>query len=312
MHVALYIRDRLPVPKYGGTQRIALYLARGLAAAGHRVSLLAHPGSVVPEARVVSVPRTGAKDPPADIRPWLAEGVEILLAFAPLGADPGVPWIRSLHGNRRPGVVGLPNTLYLSRDHATRHGAEAFVYNGIDLAEFRFQPAKSDYDLFLGRLHRIKGYDWAIAGTRRTGRRLVVAGGWRPSLRPGLRYVGEVGGERKTELLAGAACLWMPARWDEPFGLTLVEAMASGTPVLGTRRGALPEIVAPSVGALGDTLEELVALRPEVDRIDPAACRAWAERHFSHQVMAGEYVRMFLAFLATGRLPPGRTLAERT
>jgi glycosyltransferase involved in cell wall biosynthesis len=312
MHVALYIRDRLPVVKYGGTQRIALYLARGLAAAGHQVSLLAHPGSVVPEARLVFVPRARDHDPPADLRPWLPRGIEILLAFSPLGPDPGVPWIRSLHGNRRPGAIGSVNTLYLSRDHATRHGAEAFVYNGIDLAEFRFEAAKSGYDLFLGRLHRIKGYDWAIAGARRTGRRLVVAGGWRPSLRPGLRYVGEVGGERKAALLSGAACLWMPARWDEPFGLTLVEAMASGTPVLGTRRGALPEIVSSSVGALGDTLDELVALRPEIDRIDPAACRAWVTRHFSHHVMADEYVRTFRTFVATGRLPAGRTLAERS
>lgn len=311
MHVALYLRDRLPVPKYGGTQRIALYLARGLAAAGHRVSLLAHPGTAVPEATVIEVPRASAKAPPADLRPWLPAGVEILLAFAPLGADPGVPWIRSLHGNRRPGVVGSPNTLYLSRDHATRHGAAAFVYNGIDLSEFRFKPIKSDYDLFLGRLHRIKGYHWAIAGARRTGHRLVVAGGWRLSFRPGLRYVGQVGGARKAELLAGAACLWMPALWDEPFGLTLIEAMASGTPVLGTRRGALPEIVASPVGVLGDTLDELVALRPAIERVDPETCRAWVAQHFSHQVMAEEYVRMFRAYLAAGVLPAGRTLADR-
>jgi glycosyltransferase involved in cell wall biosynthesis len=121
-----------------------------------------------------------------------------------------------------------------------------------------------------------------------------------------VRYVGQVGGERKAGLLAEAACLWMPALWDEPFGLTLIEATASGTPVLGTRRGALPEIVAPGVGALGDTLDELVALRPALDRIDPSVCRAWVERHFTHHVMAAEYVRMFRGFLGTGELPAGR------
>jgi glycosyltransferase involved in cell wall biosynthesis len=310
MHIALYLRDRLPVPKYGGTQRIALYLARGLAAAGHRVTLLAYPGTDVPEASVVAIPRERAAAA-ADLRPWLPPGLDILLAFAPLGADPGVPWIRSLHGNRRPGVVGSPNTLYLSRDHAARHGATAFVYNGIDLAEFRFQATTSGYDLFLGRLPRIKGYRWAIEGARRTGHRLVVAGGWRPSLRRGLRYVGQVGGARKADLLADAACLWMPALWDEPFGLTLIEAMASGTPVLGTRRGALPEIVAPTVGALGDTLDELVALRPAIAGIDPAHCRDWVERHFSHHVMAAGYIRMFREYLATGVLPAGRPLADR-
>ena len=309
MHVALYIRDRLPVREYGGTQRIAVYLARGLAEAGHRVTLLALPGSRVPEASVVELPHPRRGDPPPDVRPRVPPGAEILLAFSPVAAPADLPWIRSLHGNRRPGTINAPNTLYLSRDHATRHGSSAFVYNGIDLSEFRFSPGKRGYDLFLGRLHRAKGYRWAIDGARRSGRRMLLAGGWRPSFRRGVRYVGSVGGQQKAELLAGADCLWMPALWDEPFGLTLIEAMASGTPVLGTRRGALPEIVTPEAGALGDTLDELVALRPGLGRIDPAACRARVERHFTHRAMAEEYLRMFRAYVAAGALPPGRTIA---
>jgi glycosyltransferase involved in cell wall biosynthesis len=137
---------------------------------------------------------------------------------------------------------------------------------------------------------------------------MLLAGGWRPSLSRYVRYVGKVGGARKAELLAGARALWMPALWDEPFGLTLIEALVSGTPVLGTRRGALPEIVSPQVGALGDTLDELVELRPRLDRIDAEACRAHVERHFTHHVMAEGYVRMFRAYLATGELPEGRLL----
>jgi glycosyltransferase involved in cell wall biosynthesis len=307
MHVALYIRDRLPVAKYGGTQRVAVYLARGLANAGHRVTLLAHAGTRVREASVVELPRTPDGTPPPDLRRWMPQGVDLLLAYSPVAATLDVPWIRSLHGNRKPGTVNASNTLYLSHDHAARHGGSAFVYNGIDLSEFRFEARKADYDLFLGRLHRVKGYRWALEGARRSGRRLVLAGGWRPSLRRKVRYVGEVGGKRKADLLAGAACLWMPALWDEPFGLTLVEAMASGTPVLGTRRGALPEIVSPEVGVLADTLDELVSSRANLERIDPYACRARVERHFSHQVMAAEYVRMFRGYLGTGVLPEGRT-----
>ena len=134
----------------------------------------------------------------------------------------------------------------------------------------------------------------------------MVAGGWRLSLRPGLRYVGAVGGPRKAELLANADCLWMPALWDEPFGLTLVEAMMSGTPVLGTRRGALPEIVSPDAGALADTFGELVELRSSIEHHDPAACRSRAETWFTHIRMAEEYVRMYQRFLAEHQLPAGR------
>jgi glycosyltransferase involved in cell wall biosynthesis len=98
----------------------------------------------------------------------------------------------------------------------------------------------------------------------------------------------------------------MPALWDEPFGLTLIEAMMSGTPVLGTRRGALPEIISSEVGALGDTLDELVELRSRIESCKPEACRERAERWFSHTAMALEYLRMYQHFMSTRELPPGR------
>jgi len=219
------------------------------------------------------------------------------------------PFVQTLHGNLDAAEPVPPNTIFLSRDHARRHGREVFVYNGLDPRDYVFRSAKGDYDLFLGRLHRAKGYRWAIAGARRGRRRLLVAGGWRPTLRPGIRFVGSVGGGRKADLLAGARCLWMPALWDEPFGLTSIEALLSGTPVLATRRGALPEVVTPEVGALGDTLDELVAAAATIHTRDPAACRARAERHFTHIVMAKEYVRMYRALLETGELPPRVTAA---
>jgi glycosyltransferase involved in cell wall biosynthesis len=212
----------------------------------------------------------------------------------------------TLHGNLGPGREPPPNTIFVSADHARRHGGSAFVYNGVDPSEFVFRAIKADYDLFLGRLHSVKGYRWAVEGAKRAGRRLVVAGGWRPAFRRGLRFVGSVDGSRKAELLADAACLWMPALWDEPFGLTLVEAMMSGTPVLGTRRGALPEIVSEEAGALGDTLEDLVRLRASIDHRDPQACRSYAERRFTHVRMAEEYVRMYQEYITTHMLPPGR------
>ena len=287
---------------------MVVWLARGLAAAGDRVTLIAGHGSRVFEATVISVAVDAARGPAFDIRPLLPPGLDILVTYAPLRVKPDHPWLRVLPGNRKPGVKAAPNIIYLSRDHARRHGSETFVYNGLDPAEFQFRRDKDDYDLFLGRLHASKGYRWAVAGAKRLRRRLLLAGGWRPSLSRYVKYVGSVGGTRKAELLAGAGALWMPALWDEPFGITLIEAMVSGTPVLGTRRGSLPEIVSPDVGALGDTLDELVELRARLDAMAPEACRTHVERHFTHHVMAEGYLQMFRAYLATGVLPEGKLL----
>jgi len=186
------------------------------------------------------------------VRSHVPAGAEILHAHYVVARPPaGVAFVQTLHGNLAAGEALPPNTVFLSWNHAVRHGATTFAYNGLDPANFTFRAQKDDYDLFIGRLHTVKGYGWAIEAAKRTGRRLIVAGGWRPSFRRRIHYAGEVNSTRKGELLAGARCVWMPALWEEPFGLTLIEALFSGTPVVGTRRGALPEIVTPEVGALG-------------------------------------------------------------
>jgi glycosyltransferase involved in cell wall biosynthesis len=306
MHLALYFWDRLPVSGYGGTQRAVVWLARGLAELGHEVTLIAGIGTRVPEARVVEVDLDAVRRPGFDIAPFLPPGVDLLYGFAPVPGTPPVPYIRRLAGNWRAGKIAPPNTLFLSANHAARHGGRSWVYNGVDPSEFVFRSAKDRFDLFLGRLHSVKGHRLAIDGTRRLDRRLVVAGGWRPSFPwSRVRYHRTVGGTRKAQLLAAARCLWMPAQWHEPFGLTLIEALVSGTPVIGTHFGSLPEIIRPSVGGLGDTLEELVEVARSIERVDPAACRARVERYFSHRTMAEGYLRVARHYLESGALPTG-------
>jgi len=306
MHIAVFSHYRLPVKGYGGTERVVMALVRAFAVLGHRVTLVAAPGTRVREATVVEVPPATLTDADVDLARFLPPGADILHAFFPLKRSPSHPFVQTLEGVLREGTPVPPNNIFVSRDHARRSGREVFVYNGLDPSDFLFQAVKQDYDLFLGRLHRAKGYRWAIEGAKRSGRRLLLAGGWRPSLRKNIRFVGEVDGQRKAELLAGARCLWMPALWPEPFGLTTIEALFSGTPVLGTHWGALPEVVSPAVGALGDTVDELIAAAATIHTRDPAACRAHAERYFSHLVMAEEYLRMYRGLLDSGALPPGR------
>jgi len=98
----------------------------------------------------------------------------------------------------------------------------------------------------------------------------------------------------------------MPVRWEDPCPVNILEALASGTPIIGSPRGSLPELISPDTGGLGTTLEELVALRGRLSDWDPRACRARAERSFSHLVMAEEYLRMYRSVLETGTLAAGR------
>ncbi|MEP6591157.1 MAG: glycosyltransferase [Gemmatimonadota bacterium] len=302
LHVALYHPARLPVRRYGGTERVVVWLARGLAELGHRVTLLAAPGSQLPEATLVPVDSKSSAQPGGpDLTAWLPRDIDVLHAHVPLHRPPaGVPFLWTFHGNGQPGRQFSSDTVGLSANHAARHGLAHWVHNGLDPSEYRFQPTKSDFDLFLGRLHTEKGWRWAVAGAAEAERKLVVAGGWRPSLRSGLRFAGEVGGEEKVGLLADAACLWAPALWDEPFGLTTIEAMVSGTPVLGTHRGALPEVITPASGAMGDTLEELVALRPALAALDAEGVRARVLEAFTHRVMAARYVELYRGAIGRG------------
>src|SRR5438309_3379476 len=244
MHVVLASHQQLPAKGYGGPQRVVVALVRGLAALGHRVTLLALAGSRVPEAKVVEVP-TRKFDDAAHLASYVPRDADILHAHVPVKPGPPAanvpPLVQTIHRNLKPGSPRYVNAVFLSRDHARRHGSDVFVYNGLDPAEYifrRFPKRAGQFDLFLGNLHSAKGYHWAVEGAKHAGHRLVVAGGWRPSFTGAVKYVGEVDGGKKAALLARARCVWNPAQWDEPFGLVTIEAFLSGTPVLGTRRRA--------------------------------------------------------------------------
>jgi glycosyltransferase involved in cell wall biosynthesis len=306
MHVVQVHHSRLPVAGYGGAQRIVVWLAYGLAELGHDVTVVSAPGSVLPGLRCVAF---GADVPSAatfDVRRLVSGPIDVLHFHAPPLSVPDIPWVHTLHGNMGPGRRTDAHAICVSEDHARRHGTRSFVHNGVRLEEYRYQAAKGDFDLFMARLHRVKGWRTAAAIARRCKIRLVLAGGWRPSLSRYVRFVGEVSGDRKRDLLARARCLWMPVSWDDPCPVNVLEAMASGTPVIGTPRGSLPELIGAEGGGIGATEDALIALRQRLDRWDPAAVRSRAERFFSHLRMARDYVRMYEHLLARGSLPPGR------
>lgn len=306
MHIVQLHHSRLPVAGYGGAQRIVVWLAQGLAQLGHEVTVIGAPGTALPGIRCMSVRPDELYSPAFDVQRLIGERVDVLHYHAPVRHPPRQPYVTTLHGNMGPSGQADPHTICVSEDHARRHGTNVFVHNGVRLEEYQFEPAKSDFDLFLARLHSVKGWRTAVAVARRCRVRLVLAGGWRPSLSRYVRFVGEVDGERKRDLLARARCLWMPVQWEDPCPVNILEALASGTPIIGCPRGSLPELVTPDVGGLGETIDHLVALRGRLEQWTPTAARARAERHFSHVRMARDYVRMYEHLLAHGSLPAGR------
>ncbi len=306
MHIVQFQHTRVPVAKYGGAQRIVVWLSQALVELGHEVTLLAGRGSRVPGVRVVEVEADEVRRPGFDVHKYVDGPVDVMHYHGLVAHPPNVPYVATLHGNLGPGRRAPPYVIGVSADHAARHGTTAFVHNGVRLDEYEFRAAKGDFDLFLARIHSVKGWRVAVAAAKAERFRLVLAGGWRPSFSRWVRFAGEVGGVKKRELLAGARCLWMPVQWDDPCPVNVLEALASGTPVLATPRGSLPELVGPDGGGIAATLDDLIALRRRLGDFDAAACRRRAERYFTHVRMARDYVRMYQGLLADGRLPAGR------
>lgn len=180
----------------------------------------------------------------------------------------------------------------------------ANAYHGIDLSQFTYREKPSDYLLFFGRIHRDKGASEAIQIAQLAGRRLVLAGiiqdqeyfreKVEPFLDDNVAYVGSVGPSKRDKLLGGAYALLHPISFAEPFGLSVVEAMACGTPVIAFNKGSMPEVVADrQTGFLVNSVEEAVAAVARVPELERSACRKRVEDHFSVDRMVDRYLDIY-------------------
>ncbi|HKE50570.1 MAG TPA: glycosyltransferase family 4 protein [Actinomycetes bacterium] len=185
------------------------------------------------------------------------------------------------------------------------------VHNAIDVSSYPYREDKDDFALFLGRCNPEKGVHLAIDAARAAGRRIVLAAkineqpeqeyfdaAVRPRLGPDVEHVGEADADEKRQLMAAAYCFLFPIRWEEPFGLVMIEAMACGTPVVALGRGAVPEVVADGVtGFVRTELDQLPEAIDGVSRVSAADCREHVERNFDLKIMTAGYERIYRSVL---------------
>jgi len=329
----------VPPRHYGPWERVVSILTEGLVARGLEVSLFATADSVTTARLHAVVPRGYSED--SSIDPKVHEGLHIASAFeraadfdvlhnhfdflpltySRLVSTPVVTTIHGFSSERIVPVFKAYNDIghYVAISEADRHPDltyAATIYHGIPLNEFTLRTERGDYLLFFSRIHPDKGAREAVELARRTGQKLVIAGivhdeayfrSWVEPFVDGerIRYIGSVGPAERDALLGGAAALVHLVGFDEPFGLSVVEAMATGTPVIAYSRGSLPELIVD--GVTGFLVADLRAAEEALERLaslDRRACRAHVEARFSAERMVYEYIQLYEWILGGGRRRP--------
>ncbi len=301
MKIAHLIWATFPVDGYGGTERVCQWLAKAQAEMGHEVTVLCRRGSKLPFANIVEVP-----DHFPDLDAFLPKGTDIVQLYQNPNFTTSHPVLVNIGGNGQAGESFHPNSVFVSRSHAERHAWTEFVHNGLDPEEYPLQKKKDDYLLFLAKASwRVKNLAGSIRIAKAAGMRLEVGGGRAPFWHWKVKSHGTVGGAKKLDLLQRASALLFPVIWEEPFGLISIEAMACGTPVVATPRGALPEIITPTSGVLADSFSDLVDGVHRAMKLDPGACRARVLEAFTHRHMAEKYEAYYKKVLRDGKLREG-------
>ena len=222
-----------------------------------------------------------------------------------------LPWVATVHADQDTWNISRDaapdNWIFVSEALAKTYGRRRFVLNGVDPDELIYSETKDDYLLFVAALQiaERKGLDIAIRLAQRCGLPLVVAGS-SPDQRlveriaakcksPGVRYVGEIVGEPKAQLFAGAKALLFPTQVNEAFGLVMAEALMSGTPVVCSHFGACAELISPDVGFVCRTDGEYLDALQQVHegRILAQRCREVAIERFHYLRMARDYIREY-------------------
>ncbi|CAN7212018.1 glycosyltransferase [Mesorhizobium sp. LjNodule214] len=313
MRITLVVRGAIPCKGYGGTQRQVEWLASELARLGHRVVLIADPGSSHPlcEVRQASSAEQCRAAIPADTD---------IVHFNSWFIEVPFPTLNTEHGYIPNEPRRQKNWSFVSASHARNHGRETFVHNGFPTETYRLAETRTDRLMFLAGIARAgKNLSRAVDLAKEFDFPLDIAGGsrWKlltrsqvrregvffKSLGSRYRFHGIVDGDEKLRLLGEAKAFLNPIAWEEPFGMASVEAMLCGTPVLTTPRGALPEIVDADTGRFFDTDSAFGEALAAVADLSPQRCRDSAAARFPIARTAKGYLDLYARILDGEVLP---------
>jgi glycosyltransferase involved in cell wall biosynthesis len=343
------LTESVPPRLYGGTERIVSYLTEQLVVLGHQVTLFASGDSITAAELVPCVPQALRLDARVrDPIPYYMLMLDRVMRMAddfdvlhfhidqfhfPLFRPIAGRTVTTLHGRQDlpdlpPLYLGFGDMPLVSVSDDQRRAVPnanfaATIYHGLPIDLHRPGNAAGNYVAFLGRISPEKRPDRAISIARALGIPLKIAAKvdradeayFRAQIEPlldgpGVEFIGEINEQQKSQFLGEAGALLFPVDWPEPFGLSMIEAMACGTPVLAFRCGSVPEIVEDGVtGAIVDTMEEAIAALPHVLTLDRRTVRLRFEQRFSATRMARDYVDVYRALaessygIGDGRLP---------
>ncbi|HTM46151.1 MAG TPA: glycosyltransferase family 4 protein [Polyangiaceae bacterium] len=335
--------ESVPPQLYGGTERVVYHLTEELVRQGHDVTLFAAGDSRTSAELVAACPRalrldSGCVDQLAQhlvMLDTVAERAEefdlvhyhVDYLHFPVSRRLNVPHVTTLHGRLDlPELVSVYEHFsempVVSISEAQRKPLPmanwvATIYHGVPCSQFQFHPKPGDYFAFLGRISPEKRLDRAIEIAQRVGIPLRVAAKvdkadanyFKEQIEPLLadpmvQFIGEIGEQEKSEFLGNARALLFPIDWPEPFGLVMIEAMATGTPVVAFRGGSVDEVVDDGVtGFIVEDLDRAVVAARRITELDRARCRATFERRFSSTSMGNRYAALYQRMINPTLLP---------
>ncbi|WP_373056720.1 glycosyltransferase family 4 protein [Zunongwangia sp. H14] len=319
---------RTPPRNYGPWEQVASTICEGLLKSGIEASLFATGDSITSGALHWVCKHGYAEDPEADPKVWESLHISNLMEqagnfdlihnhfdFLPLtySALIKTPMLTTIHGFSSPKILPVyqkynATTYYVSISEADRHPSLNYlstIHHGIAPEDFPYCPEKGEYLLYFGRIHPHKGAHTAIEIAIKSGHKLKMAGLIqdnqyfetlvKPHLYSGkVEYLGNADPAFRKELLGNAKALLHPISFEEPFGLSVVEAMMCGTPVIAFNRGSMPELILDGrTGFLVNTLQEAVKAVASLHLISPENCREHALHNFSNGKMVENYLALY-------------------